>query len=167
MKKKDSYIVSFVVALSVWILLTGTLELPSFIAGALVSLLVMFSTAQFFSAPVKKFLEPQRYLYFIKFALVFLWECVLANFDVAFRVMQPEMPINPGIVKVKTKLKTEVALTALANSITLTPGTFTVDIEPKEGLLYIHWINVQDENIVKATEIIVKKFEGLISKVFE
>ncbi len=167
MKKKDSYIVSFVVALSVWILLTGTLELPSFIAGALVSLLVMFSTAQFFSAPVKKFLEPQRYFYFIKFTLVFLWECVLANFDVAFRVMQPEMPINPGIVKVKTKLKTEVALTALANSITLTPGTFTVDIEPKEGLLYIHWINVQDENIVKATEIIVKKFEGLISKVFE
>jgi len=167
MKKKDSYIVAFMVALLVWILLTGTLELPSFIAGALVSLLVMFSTAQFFSAPVKKFLEPQRYFYFIKFALVFLWECVLANFDVAFRVMQPEMPINPGIVKVKTRLKTEVALTALANSITLTPGTFTVDIEPKEGLLYIHWINVQDENIVKATEIIVKKFEGLISKVFE
>jgi multicomponent Na+:H+ antiporter subunit E len=56
-------------------------------------------------------------------------EIIKANLDVALRVIKPVIPINPGIVKVKTKLKTPMGRLILTNSITLTPGTLTVDIK--------------------------------------
>ena len=68
-------------------------------------------------------------------------------------------------MKVKTTLTTDMAKTFLANSITLTPGTLTVDIV--DDTLYIHWINVTTEDPQEATEIIVRKFENLLKKVFE
>ena len=52
------------------------------------------------------------------------------------------MVINPGIVKMPTGLKTDLGITLLADSITLTPGTLSVDIDEKNNDLYIHWINV-------------------------
>jgi multicomponent Na+:H+ antiporter subunit E len=67
---------------------------------------------------------------------------------------------------VRTSLKTDVAKTCLANSITMTPGTLTVDMNG-EGELYIHWINVRDERVERATEIIVERFERILKRVFE
>jgi multicomponent Na+:H+ antiporter subunit E len=90
----------------------------------------------------------------------------MANLDVAYRALHPKMPINPGIVKIKTNLKTDSAITALANSITLTPGTMTVDVTD-DGYLYIHWINVKSEDIEEATRIISQNFEWFIKKIFE
>jgi len=86
---------------------------------------------------------------------------------VAYRVCHPDLPINPGIVKVKTTLKSDTGLTFLANSITLTPGTMSVDIDQENGFLYIHWIDVKDKDIEKATEIIVKTFEDVLRRIFE
>jgi multicomponent Na+:H+ antiporter subunit E len=96
-----------------------------------------------------------------------MWECLKANIDVALRVLNPTLPINPGIVKVKTTLKSDTGLTFLANSITLTPGTLCVDIDPEEGALYIHWIDVQSQDIDVATQKIVTKFENVLKKIFE
>lgn len=98
---------------------------------------------------------------------MFLWECLKANIDVARRVLNPNLPINPGIVKVKTSLKSDTGLTFLANSITLTPGTLCVDIDSEKGILYIHWIDVKTQDIDKATQIIVTKFENILKKIFE
>jgi multicomponent Na+:H+ antiporter subunit E len=86
---------------------------------------------------------------------------------VAYRVSHPDLPINPGIVKVKTTLKSDTGLTFLANSITLTPGTMSVDIDQENGFMYIHWIDVKDKDIQKATEIIVKIFEDVLRRIFE
>ena len=99
-----------------------------------------------------------------------IWELAKANFDVAYRVilslLRPRnMPIAPGIVKVKTKLKSDLGKAILANSITLTPGTFTIDL--KDDYLYIHWINVQHKDIEKATQDIVGRFEKFLLKIFE
>ncbi len=91
----------------------------------------------------------------------------MANIDVAYRVLHPNLPIKPGIVKVKTNLKTDTALTFLANSITLTPGTMSVDIDKDNGFLYIHWINVKDKDVEAATKMIVEKFEKILAKIFE
>ncbi|MCM8805064.1 MAG: Na+/H+ antiporter subunit E, partial [Candidatus Omnitrophica bacterium] len=57
-------------------------------------------------------------------------------------------------------------LTLLANSITLTPGTMSVEIDPN-GYLYIHWIYVKTDDIEKATEMIVRKFEKILERIFE
>jgi multicomponent Na+:H+ antiporter subunit E len=74
------------------------------------------------------------------------------------------MPIRPGIVAVKTNLKQDIAKLMLANSITLTPGTFTVDVIG--DTLLVHWIHVKDSTIDETTKIIARKFEKYLAEVF-
>ena len=82
---------------------------------------------------------------------------IKSNLDVARRVISPKLPINPGIVEVKTKLQSKIARVILADSITLTPGTFTIEIE--DDSLFIHCIDVQSTDLEKNTQLIVEKFE--------
>ncbi|MCK4420291.1 Na+/H+ antiporter subunit E, partial [candidate division WOR-3 bacterium] len=89
----------------------------------------------------------------------------IANFDVAYRVVHPALPIHPGIVRVKTSLKSEMARTMLANSITLTPGTLSVDMVGDN--YYIHWINIFTDDPEKQRLLIISKFEWMLRKVFE
>jgi len=89
---------------------------------------------------------------------------IKSNLDVAFRVISPKLPINPGIVKVKTSLKSDIGRMMLANSITLTPGTLSVDI--KDEFIYVHWIDVANKDIDVATDSIVKKFEKYLSEIY-
>jgi len=127
--------------------------------------LVAFIFSRFYFTGVSKFLQPERYFWFIVYLVVFIWECIKANFDVAYRVLHPAMPIRPGIVKVKTTLKSELARTLLANSITMTPGTITVDIIG--DYFYIHWIYVRSEDPEVYTEIIMGAFEKYIKRIIE
>ncbi|MCM8820224.1 MAG: Na+/H+ antiporter subunit E [Candidatus Omnitrophica bacterium] len=162
-----SKVVTFIISFLIWSLLTFSLDLQHILVGLLVSLFVAISMGGLFAEKGVRWFQIKRYFWFFVYLIAFIWECFKANIDVALRVLNPKCPINPGIVKVKTKLKTETALTILANSITLTPGTITVDLDQKEGVLYIHWIDVKSKNLEKATELIIKKFEKILSKVFE
>ncbi|RLC39980.1 MAG: Na+/H+ antiporter subunit E, partial [Candidatus Nealsonbacteria bacterium] len=107
----------------------------------------------------------KRIIFFILYMFVLFIEIVKANFDVAYRVIHPKMPIKPGIIIIKTELKQDIAKTILANSITLTPGTFTLDIKGDE--LLIHWIYVRSEKMDESTKIIGQKFEKYLKVVFE
>jgi multicomponent Na+:H+ antiporter subunit E len=80
--------------------------------------------------------------------------------------LDPKLPIRPGIVRVRTKLKSPLARLILANSITLTPGTFVVDIQ--EDIIYVHWIEVCCEDDPQAiTENIAGPFEKILAKIYE
>ena len=162
-----SRIILFIVANIVWALLNWVPDWQSLLIGVFVSAFVAFLTGDLFQGRIKAFFNPRRYLWALYYIPVFLWECLKANIDVAYRVLHPDLPIRPGIVKIKTNLKSDIALTFLANSITLTPGTMCVDIDRKEGILYIHWINVLDDSIDGATEIISAKFERILKGIFE
>ena len=87
----------------------------------------------------------------------FVVELVLSNFAVARVVLRPHLDVRPGIVAYKTELRTDLAITLLANMITLTPGTLTVDVEENRSTLYIHTLNVRDPKEV--TQSIRKAFE--------
>ena len=88
-------------------------------------------------------LSPKRWgLFVVYFFGPFLWALVKANIDVALRVLSGR--VKPGIVRVPSGLKSGLAQTVLADSITLTPGTMTVDVDTENGDLYVHWINVTD-----------------------
>ena len=114
------------------------------------------------------FKNPARCLWFVYYIAVFLWECVKANIDVAYRVVHPDLPISPGTIRVKTGLKSDVGLTFLANSITLTPGTTTVDIDKYRGYIYVHWLCVRkDYDRTSEKLAVVGKFERILKKVFE
>jgi len=167
MKKGALAVLLFIV----WIFLawpfgSGGVDYQSLVVGAIVSILSGLMFGEGFTESPRKFFEIKRYLWAIYYLPVLLYYIFLANFDVAYRVLHPGMPIRPGIVKVKTKLKSKSGITALANSITLTPGTMTIEVDPS-GYLYVHWIYVKSENIEKATEMVVRKFERILERIYE
>ena len=154
-----------------WIFLTWPfgeygIDWQILIAGFFISVIAGLIFGEAFTENPHKFFGIKRYLWAIAYIPVLIYWCIIANLDVAYRVLHPNLPIRPGIVKVKTKLKSKSGLSALANSITLTPGTMSVEIDP-EGYLYVHWINVKTDDIEKATEMIVRKFEKILERIFE
>ena len=163
-----SRIVLFIIAFFVWGLLNWVPDWQHLVIGVFVALFVAFIIGDLFIQRPHVLKHPKRYWYFMFYYLpVFLWEIFKANIDVAYRVLHPKLPINPGIVKVKTSLKSDTALTFLANSITLTPGTLTVDIDDKKGVLYVHWIDVKSKDVDEATRIIVERFEKILKEIFD
>ena len=162
-----SRINAFSLGLVAWILLSWSLDWQHVIVGVFVAAFVSYMTGDFFVRRPHLLKHPSRYFWFIYYVPIFLWECIKANIDVAYRVMHPNLPIDPGIVKVKTSLKSEIGLTFLANSITLTPGTLTVDVDKEKGYLYVHWIAVEHKDIERASKVIVEKFESILKRIFE
>lgn len=90
-----------------------------------------------------RMLNPKRWFTFLAYLFPFFFAMAKANIDVAYRVITGR--INPAIVKINPNLKNDMSLTLLANSITLTPGTLSVDVDQKTNELYVHWINVDPE----------------------
>ena len=168
MRKMTLTIFSFIL----WFLLvwpfdpvTKAPDVQSIVIGAVVALFVgLLFGDRLPAAGVGSFFR--RFAWLLVYIPVFTWALVVANLDVAYRVIHHAMPIRPGIVKVRTKLKSREGRTMLANSITLTPGTMTVDITD-DGYLYIHWINVKHEDVEGATRDIVERFERIIGRIFE
>jgi multicomponent Na+:H+ antiporter subunit E len=149
-----------------WPVVDGKLDIQVTVAGLIASAMVAVLFHEMLPREHHIFISPVRLFWLLVYLPVYFYYVVMANLDVAYRALHPKMPINPGIVKIKTNLKTDSAITALANSITLTPGTMTVDVTD-DGYLYIHWINVKSEDIEEATRIISQNFEWFIKKIFE
>ena len=162
-----SRLILFVFGLLIWLGLTWPPRAGEMVLGALAAALVAFLTGDLFVERPHHFKEIKRYGWFLYYIPVFIWECLKANIDVAYRVAHPRLPIKPGIVKVKTTLRSNSGLTFLANSITLTPGTLTVEIDRENGILYVHWIAVRGRGIEEATGLIVKRFEKILGRIFE
>lgn len=159
------YVAVFILSLIFWLLLTFEFTLSNLIVGIAASIITSFIFARFFISNVYKLLQPKRYFWFLVYLCVFIWECIKANIDVAYRVLHPAMPIRPGIVKVKTTLKSDLAKMLLANSITMTPGTISVDII--DDCLYIHWIYISSEDPEVYTPLITGAFEKYIKRIIE
>lgn len=150
--------------LVLWLALSPERSGPELVCGLLVCLIVSLLGAHAYSrlgfpAPGIKMV-----LFSIVYMVILLWEIVKANLDVAYRVIHPKMPIKPGIVAIRTSLKSDVAKMILANSITLTPGTFTLDVIGDK--LLVHWINVRSADVDEATKMIGQRFERYLGMIF-
>lgn len=157
----------FALAAIVWLLLNWPVTPGRLIAAALVGIFVAWISGSLFGPLSKAPVGLKRVAWFVCYFFVFIWECVKANVDSALRLLRPVVPINPGIVKVKTALRSDAGLTFLANSITLKPGTMTVDVDKENGFLYVHWADVKSEDIQKATELVASKFERILKRIFD
>jgi multicomponent Na+:H+ antiporter subunit E len=165
--KRKSRIFVFVFSFLVWIALTSVKDIQEVCAGLVVAFLVSALAGQFLITTEKSRRFFPRLIQAVNYLIHFLWEVVKANFHVAYIVLHPNLPIKPGIVKIETKLTKESGITVLANSITLTPGTLTIDVDPDKKVLYIHWIDVLSDDTKKATESIGARFEGILTEVLE
>jgi len=155
----------FLILLVIWLMLTWSLQWQEVAVGIVIALIAELMLGDIFPSGAVKIFYPRRFFWLVIYTVEFILFVIKANFDVAYRVLNIYLPIRPGIVKVRTKLKTDMARTFLANSITLTPGTLTVDSVGDH--LYIHWINIVSEDPQEETEIIVRKFERLLERIFE
>jgi len=165
MRRLSSILIAIGPLWLLWLALTGSTDPEELLAGGVVAVLVaIVAGGEPFSTATLRILNPKRLAYAIAYIPYMAWAIIVANLDVARRVISPSLPINPGIVRVKTRLKTPVGRTMLANSITLTPGTLTVDICDDE--LCIHWVDVQSRNIEEATRAIVTGFERYLEVIF-
>ena len=154
----------FLVLFITWLMLTSSLHWQEVATGALLSLALALFLARSYARLGLPPLSLVRLWRLGVYLLVLFAEIVKANIDVAYRVLHPKLPINPGIVVVKTELSQDVAKVFLANSITLTPGTFTLDIIG--DTLLVHWIDVKSEDTVEATRLIAGRFEKHLKAVF-
>jgi len=164
-------LIYFVLAFIVWVLLTwpfanGKIDFQVVIAGVIAAFLIAVLFHEILPKEHLVFISPVRVFWFLVYVPVFFYYVMKANLDVVYRALHPKMPIKPGIVKIKTNLKTESGITALANSITLTPGTLTVDLTD-DGFLYVHWINVKSDDVEQATKLIARRFEWFLQRIFE
>jgi len=162
----------FVISFITWCLLAWPYDAArgwdaqSLLVGLAASALVALVLGTTLTQQPRMLLDPRRWFWALCYIPVFAWYCLKANLQVAYLVLHPAMPIRPGIVKVHTVLRSATALAALANSITLTPGTLTVDVTDG-GDLYVHWIDVKTAEESGATEEIVRRFEGYLQRIFE
>jgi len=163
MKRFKHTVLLFLFLMLFWVLLTPN-DMQEIWAGLAVAALVSLFTLKMEPVLGDIRLTPKSLAYSVIYIFVFLKELIVSNIDVAGRVINPKLPIKPGIVKVKTKLNSRIAKTILANSITLTPGTLTVDI--KDEYLYIHWIEIKHDDLEGATQDIVAKFEKYLEVIF-
>ena len=163
-EKLERFALNWLFMMIVWVAFTTTFAPAELITGAIVSMIISLLSIRMFTCCKISILAPQRIFYMIYYLFVFLIALVKSNFDVARRVLTPSLPINPGIVKFKTKLKTDYSKMVLANSITLTPGTLSVDII--DDTFYIHWIDVKTTDPEKAYKDIAWQFEKILLKIF-
>lgn len=165
----SSYAFVAVITFVTWIALifspgmTMDAFLEEVIMAVIVSLTVAALTYKHLPNASMRYFHPKRLGYLTVYVFVFIWEMIKANLNMAMIVLSPKLPLKPGIVKIKTDLKSDFARLLLGNSITLTPGTMTMEVDG--DTLYIHWVAVCDD-LKEAGDIIKGSFEKWLKGVF-
>ncbi len=138
-EKRFAIILTFFIMAFFWILLSGIFDLFHLTSGAICCIIVTLLSHDLLvkGKSQKRLLKSIRLITYIPWEL---WQIVLANIDVAYRVLHPKMPIDPRIIEFETPLRGEFSQVTLANSITLTPGTITIHVEPENGKFLVHAI---------------------------
>ncbi|BBJ28696.1 Na+/H+ antiporter subunit E [Athalassotoga saccharophila] len=160
----NRYFYAVVLYFFLWIILTYPFSIQEWEAGAAIAFIAALLSYRELSVSGLKNIKRIGILLFW-YLPVFIRELIKANLHVAGIVLNPKMPIKPGFVKIKTNLKSPVARVWLANSITLTPGTLSVDIE--DQYIYIHWITVGSTDVEHASEEIAGSFEKILEVMFK
>lgn len=129
------------VLMLVWSALTGDYSATNFVFGFLLSFFLMW-LINLSEADNKYFTTIPKLILFI---LYFLKELVKANLEVAYEVITPRLNMKPGIIAVPLTAQTDLEITLLANLITLTPGTLSVDVSDDKKVLYVHAMYITDK----------------------
>lgn len=159
MRKEErlfALLLTFFIMALFWILLSGIFDAFHLISGLISCLIVAFLSHDLLvtKKTQKKLLKSVRLVRYIPWEL---WQIVLANIDVAYRVLHPKMPIDPRIIEFETSLRGEFSQVTLANSITLTPGTITIWVEPERGKFCVHAIAKEPADALLVDQTMQKK----------
>lgn len=155
----------FLTLLVIWVALNGSLALGTLGVGVVVAAVIVLVFRDTLSVLSGHKLTPDALLASLFYIGFFLKELVKANLAMAAIVLNPRLPIEPAIVAAKVRLTHPVARLLLANSITLTPGTLSV--EYAGDTLYVHWVVARGTDVETATREIVAGFERYLEKMYD
>jgi len=166
-------LVLFIMSFVFWLMLVwpvspinGQLIIGDIAVGVVVSVFVALVMHEIIRVRFVRLVNPRSWFWLLVFQFVFGYYVIKGGLDVSYRVLHPSMPIRPGIVRIRSVLKTETGMSVLANCITLTPGTLAMDVTD-DGVFYIHWINVLSVDEETAAKHVLRRFEWFIQRIFE
>jgi multicomponent Na+:H+ antiporter subunit E len=158
---------SIVIALlvfTIYVLFAGSTSQYTLLTGALIALILGFTTSRYLVKNEYKLLDPRRLLYlayyFLKYMTIIEFK---AHIDVLKRIFN--MNIKPGIVKIPVQVKSSYGRLLVACSITNTPGTVVID--ERDGYFYVNWIYVTTVEPLAARREISEEFEKYGTKIFD
>lgn len=131
---------------AIWVGLVGDVSLAAFVKGLILGFIII----QLFGRRTLKVLKLniRHFLPLVQLIFIFMYELLVANLTVLRHVFSPKLNIKPGIIKVPIEVEGPFWITTLANMITLTPGTLTVDISPDNKFFYVHCLNIDNEDTI-------------------
>jgi len=147
------WLVAGVLFAVLWVFVRGAALTPrslaaNFLTGLFVGLPVAFVFRRLYEEEVDLAQTVGAIPYVLAYVVVFSKEVIVANLDVAYRVLRPTPQFEPQVVLVPLRVQTALGITTIANSITITPGTVTLDHDPDENALYVHMIDGRDPDEV-------------------
>ncbi len=155
-----SFLITTIAMFIFWILLSGEFTFILITSGVVASLIVAYLSHDIFVGKADLKTETGRVFKFIVYIPWLLWEIALANVEIAYLVLNPKPLVDPQIVRFKNDLKTDLGIVTLAHSITLTPGTVTVEANREEFVIHAIWQKSADGIIGGEMQRKVKKIEG-------
>ncbi len=129
-----------------WMFLKGSLALFSFLEGLFFAALAVFITRTIIKPETPETFPKvlRRLPSYVLYLGFFIKSVIQGNLDVVYRVVHPRLPVYPGILTVDIEGMSELEVAMMANTITLTPGTLTMDVDMEKGLMFVHTINARD-----------------------
>ncbi len=154
------YVITFIILFINWVIWSGLLDAFHLSLGVISCLLVTFMSHEFLfkrkEFKVSDIVEAYRFIMYIPWLI---YQIILSNIHIAKIVLKPDMPIDPQVVRYKTRLTKDISIVTFANSIILTPGTITADIIDNE--LYVHCL---DKRV--ADDLMTGEMEERVARVF-
>ena len=154
----------WVVLFVVWMVANSTLAIVVVLLGAAITLPVAWILASSGGTWNQIRWTPDGLIHLSLYGATFLVELVKANISMMRYVYAPRIDIKPGIVKVRTRLKSPIGRLALANTIALTPGSLVMEL--RGDTLFIHLLDIDGADGEAMTEAIVTPFERHLEHVF-
>lgn len=144
-----------------WLLLTNSISVGNIVMGLFLSWLIPYLTQSFWPQSMTL----SHPLLALRFVLIVLWDIVVANFEVALLILGSRQKLQPAFMKIPLILKQDFTITLLANTISLTPGTVSVDLNMESGYLLVHALHVED--IDECIAQIKSRYEMPLKEIFE
>lgn len=151
-----------------WIILSGNVSAANLIWGLIVSVVVARLTYRLVAIEVPwRILHPRRWVHLFALAVEFAWQVARQSVSLSIRVLRPSLPIRPGFLAIPTRLEGDFELGLLGSMLSLTPDTLVIDIDQEQGMIYLHWIDVETTNPEEAKEILLGGLEEKILRWLE
>lgn len=129
--------------LAIWL---GGLTPRNLAVGVVAGYLLLWLVARFQGKQAKYFIKTPLFFGFLAY---YAWELLKSNAVILYEILTPGLDMRPGVIGIPIRAKTDLEITILANLITMTPGTLSLDISPDRRTLYIHAMYIHDPEALR------------------